>query len=85
MLQRTDLITGNSVPYSLGVVCGFFYVPQIYDPSHSSPMLNQLGEPVNSSIYVRSTEAIIDGYRNACVWHIKRIESGQIANAKLHC
>ena len=58
MLQITDLITGNSVPYSLGVVCGFFYVPQIYDPSHSSPMLNQLSEPVNSSSYVRSTEAI---------------------------
>ena len=48
-------------------------------------MLSQLSEPVNSSVYVRSTEAIIDGNRNAYVWYIKRIETGQIANAKLHC
>ena len=28
ILQRTDHNTGNSMPYSLQIVCGFFYVPE---------------------------------------------------------
>ena len=42
-LQRTDHNTGNSVPYALRKVYGFFYVPQSYmGPTIYHPYLRRL-------------------------------------------
>ena len=52
--RRSDHNTGNSVRYSLRIVCGFFNVPQLFGPRHAK-RARTTWHVISSNLHLRSS------------------------------